>query len=128
MSSNKPFWPRVSPHFLACRRGVRAAGLDHAVAVGLSGGADSLALMAALVAEGHEVLALCVDHGLQDGSRAQAERAAEQARTLGARAKVLCVEAGAAAGAAGCWAKANPERPAARAVPARKDLSMGKTP
>ena len=95
MSSKKPFWPRVSPHFLACRRGVRAAGLDHAVAVGLSGGADSLALMAALVAEGHDVLALCVDHGLQDGSRAQAERAAEQARKLGARARVLNVEAGA---------------------------------
>ena len=94
MSSKKPFWPRVSPHFLACRRGVRAAGLDHAVAVGLSGGADSLALMAALVAEGHDVLALCVDHGLQDGSRAQAERAAEQARKLGARARVLDVEAG----------------------------------
>lgn len=95
MSSKKPFWPRVSPHFLACRRGVRAAALDYAVAVGLSGGADSLALMAALVAEGHEVLALCVDHGLQDGSRAQAERAAEQARKLGARARVLDVEAGA---------------------------------
>ena len=95
MSSKKPFWPRVSPHFLACRRGVRAAALDHAVAVGLSGGADSLALMAALVAEGHDVLALCVDHGLQDGSRAQAERAAEQARKLGARARVLNVEAGA---------------------------------
>ena len=95
MSSNKPFWPRVSPHFLACRRGVRAAGLDHPVAVGLSGGADSLALMAALVAEGHDVLALCVDHGLQDGSRTQAERAAEQARKLGARARVLNVEAGA---------------------------------
>ena len=95
MSSKKPFWPRVSPHFLACRRGVRAAALDHAVAVGLSGGADSLALMAALVAEGHDVLALCVDHGLQDGSRAQAERAAEQARKLGARARVLSVEAGA---------------------------------
>lgn len=95
MSSNKPFWPRVSPHFLACRRGVRTADLDHAVAVGLSGGADSLALMAALVAEGHDVLALCVDHGLQDGSRAQAERAAEQARKLGARARVLDVEAGA---------------------------------
>jgi len=74
---------------------VRAAALDHAVAVGLSGGADSLALMAALVAEGHDVLALCVDHGLQDGSRAQAERAAEQARKLGARARVLNVEAGA---------------------------------
>lgn len=95
MSSKKVFWPRVSPHFLACRRGVRAAALDYAVAVGLSGGADSLALMAALVAEGHEVLALCVDHGLQDGSRAQAERAAEQARKLGARARVLDVEAGA---------------------------------
>ncbi|MCG7441319.1 tRNA lysidine(34) synthetase TilS [Corynebacterium sp. ACRPQ] len=50
--------------------------------------------MAALVAEGHDVLALCVDHGLQDGSRAQAERAAEQARKLGARARVLDVEAG----------------------------------
>ena len=95
MSFRKPFWPRVSPNFLACRRGVRAAALDYAVAVGLSGGADSLALMAALVAEGHEVLALCVDHGLQDGSRAQAERAAEQARKLGARARVLDVEAGA---------------------------------
>ena len=95
MSSKKVFWPRVSPHFLACRRGVRAAALDYAVAVGLSGGADSLALMAALVAERHEVLALCVDHGLQDGSRAQAERAAEQARKLGARARVLDVETGA---------------------------------
>ena len=95
MSSKKPFWPRVSPHFLACRRGVRAAAFDHAVAVGLSGGADSLALLAALVAEGHDVLALCVDHGLQDGSRAQAERAAKQARKLGARARVLNVEAGA---------------------------------
>lgn len=95
MSSKKPFWPRVSPHFLTCRRGVRAAAFDHAVAVGLSGGADSLALLAALVAEGHDVLALCVDHGLQDGSRAQAERAAKQARKLGARARVLNVEAGA---------------------------------
>lgn len=110
MSSNKPFWPRVSPHFLACRRGVRAAGLDHAVAVGLSGGADSLALMAALVAEGHEVLALCVDHGLQDGSRAQAERAAEQARKIGARAQVLNVEASAAVGAESMEAAARAAR------------------
>jgi len=74
---------------------VRAASLNHTVAVGLSGGADSLALLAALVAEGHDVLALCVDHRLQEGSRAQAERAAEQARELGARARVLSVEAGA---------------------------------
>lgn len=87
-----PFWPRVSPHFLACRRAVRAAQLDHTVGVGLSGGADSLALCAAMIAEGHDVIALCVDHGLQDGSREQAERAARQAENLGARARVLEVQ------------------------------------
>ena len=87
-----PFWPRVSPHFLSCRRAVRAAQMDHTVAVGLSGGADSLALCAAMIAEGHDVIALCVDHGLQDGSREQAERAARQAESLGARARVLAVQ------------------------------------
>ncbi|MDK8658854.1 tRNA lysidine(34) synthetase TilS [Corynebacterium sp. MSK204] len=86
-----PFWPRVSPHFLACRRAVRAAKMEHTVAVGLSGGADSLALCAAMIAEGHDVIALCVDHGLQDGSREQAEKAARQAESLGARARVLVV-------------------------------------
>lgn len=89
---------------------MRAASLNRTVAVGLSGGADSLALLAALVAEGHEVLALCVDHGLQDGSRAQAERAADQARTLGARAQVLSVEADAAAGAESMEAAARAAR------------------
>lgn len=87
-----PFWPRVSPHFLACRRAVRAARMDRTVGVGLSGGADSLALCAAMIAEGHDVIALCVDHGLQDGSREQAERAARQAESLGARARVLEVQ------------------------------------
>lgn len=87
-----PFWPRVSPHFLACRRAVRAAQMDRTVGVGLSGGADSLALCAAMIAEGHDVIALCVDHGLQDGSREQAERAARQAENLGARARVLEVQ------------------------------------
>lgn len=87
-----PFWPRVSPHFLACRRAVRAAQMDHTVAVGLSGGADSLALCAAMIAEGHDVIALCVDHGLQDGSREQAEKAARQAESLGAQARVLAVQ------------------------------------
>lgn len=86
-----PFWPRVSPHFLACRRAVRAARMDRTVGVGLSGGADSLALCAAMIAEGHDVIALCVDHGLQDGSREQAEKAAWQAESLGARARVLVV-------------------------------------
>ncbi|WP_234459514.1 tRNA lysidine(34) synthetase [Corynebacterium macginleyi] len=87
-----PFWPRVSPHFLACRRAVRAAQMDPTVAVGLSGGADSLALCAAMIAEGHDVIALCVDHSLQDGSREQAEKAARQAESLGAQARVLAVQ------------------------------------
>ncbi|UQZ28730.1 tRNA(Ile)-lysidine synthase [Corynebacterium accolens] len=65
--------------------------MDRTVGVGLSGGADSLALCAAMIAEGHDVIALCVDHGLQDGSREQAEKAAWQAESLGARARVLVV-------------------------------------
>lgn len=92
----KPFWPRVSPNFLACRRAVvewaREAKPQESIAVGLSGGADSLALTAALVAEGFEVQALCVDHGLQPGSTEQAGKAAGQAESLGARAEVLKVE------------------------------------
>lgn len=83
------FWPRHCPHFLACRHGVRAADVPTEIAVGLSGGADSLALTAALVAEGHVVTALCVDHRLQEGSSAQAHRAVEQAQELGATARVI---------------------------------------
>lgn len=79
---------------MACRVAARAVVGEQprAIAVGLSGGADSLALTAALVAEGHDVTALCVDHGLQEGSAAQARRAAEQARGLGAGAEVLRVD------------------------------------
>lgn len=92
----KPFWPRVSPSFLACRRAVvewaQEAKPQESIAAGLSGGADSLALTAALVAEGFEVQALCVDHGLQPGSAEQAGKAAGQAESLGARAEVLKVE------------------------------------
>ena len=93
MTSRTPFWPRRSPNFLACRVAARAVVGDapRPIAVGLSGGADSLALTAALVAEGHEVTALCVDHGLQSGSAAQARRAAEQARGMGAAAEVVRV-------------------------------------
>ena len=57
------------------------------VLVALSGGPDSLALAAAAAFEapraGLRAGAVIVDHGLQDGSAATAERAAEQARTLG---------------------------------------------
>ncbi|WP_411702566.1 tRNA lysidine(34) synthetase TilS [Corynebacterium sp. LaCa142] len=115
-----PFWPRVSPHFLACRRAVRAAKMEHTVAVGLSGGADSLALCAAMIAEGHDVIALCVDHGLQDGSRAQAEKAARQAESLGARARVLVVQVPDEAGNS-LEAVARQERYRAMSAAARED-------
>lgn len=68
------------------------AHLDDGVVVGLSGGADSLALTRAAVMLGLEVHAVVVDHQLQPGSAAVAHRAASQARQLGvASAQVLTV-------------------------------------
>lgn len=84
------FWPAHCPHFLACRRFVRAVA-DPNPLIGLSGGADSLALVAAARAEGKDVLAVIVDHGLQEDSAEVAARAAEQATALGAGAKVVRV-------------------------------------
>ncbi|MEU4316297.1 tRNA lysidine(34) synthetase TilS [Nocardia sp. NPDC024068] len=66
-----------------------------AVAVALSGGADSLALTAAARAEYAVVHALVVDHGLQDGSDRVAATAAETAYALGCcSARVLPVRVG----------------------------------
>lgn len=70
-----------------------------AVAVALSGGADSLALTAATVvaagAVGLPVDALVVDHGLQAGSDLVAAEAAATARALGVRhARLLTVRVG----------------------------------
>lgn len=64
------------------------------VCVGLSGGADSLALTAACLRAGLEVTALVVDHRLQAGSAEIAERAANAAAALGADAQVLTVDVG----------------------------------
>ncbi|WP_051499032.1 tRNA lysidine(34) synthetase TilS [Nocardia sp. BMG51109] len=65
------------------------------VAVALSGGADSLALTAAALAEAEVVDALIVDHGLQTGSDRVAAEAAAAAESLGCRAvRVLPVEVG----------------------------------
>ncbi|MBV7282640.1 tRNA lysidine(34) synthetase TilS [Corynebacterium sp. TAE3-ERU30] len=89
--------PRRSPHFLACRRHVRAFTTPVA-AIGLSGGPDSLALVAAAVAEGVQVRAICVDHQLQPGSREVAERAAATARRMGASAVLVPVTVDARAG------------------------------
>ncbi len=67
--------------------GIRGEDHQPLVLVALSGGADSLALAAAVAAEavGAEVRAgaVVVDHGLQAGSAEVASRAAAQARGLG---------------------------------------------
>lgn len=82
-------FPEPSPHFVRVRNAVRHLRGD--LAVGLSGGPDSLALTAALVAEGVHVTALCIDHALQDGSREVSEEAARIARSWGAEARVIPV-------------------------------------
>lgn len=84
-------YPRSSPHFLACRVAVRPFLTPEAVTVGLSGGADSLALLAAAVAEGQEVHAVVVDHQLQEGSGQVADTARSQAEELGVPAQVRTV-------------------------------------
>jgi tRNA(Ile)-lysidine synthase len=73
-------------------------GDDERWCVGLSGGADSLAL-SAVAARLCPTTALIVDHGLQADSAAVAERAREQAITLGCiGAQVLKVDVGTAGG------------------------------
>ncbi|WP_336646542.1 tRNA lysidine(34) synthetase TilS [Microbacterium sp. USHLN186] len=82
--------PSLAPAVAEVRRAVRLALaplIAEPVVVGLSGGADSLALTAASAFEaaklGIRVVAVIVDHGLQDGSDAVAARAAQQAAALG---------------------------------------------
>ncbi|KXO94658.1 tRNA(Ile)-lysidine synthetase [Tsukamurella pulmonis] len=87
---------RPGPAALRVRRAVqawdRAHGTGGPVAVALSGGADSLALLTGVLAAGLDAVALTVDHGLQDGSAAVAEAAAAAAREAGAmRTEVLRV-------------------------------------
>ncbi|MFS3129857.1 tRNA lysidine(34) synthetase TilS [Nocardioides sp. Bht2] len=81
----------LHPAVAAVRRGVRAALAEaepgDTVVVACSGGADSLALAAATVFEGHKlglrVVGATVDHGLQDGSAEQAGRVVAQLAALG---------------------------------------------
>jgi tRNA(Ile)-lysidine synthase len=80
--------PRLTPAVADVRRAVRSSlPAEGLVLVALSGGPDSLALAAAVAFEapraGVRAGAVIVDHRLQDGSDAVAERAAEQARALG---------------------------------------------
>jgi tRNA(Ile)-lysidine synthase len=88
----------LHPSVAAVRLGVRRTlvelvdeqdpGPGTAVLVACSGGADSLALLAATVFEapklGLRVVGATVDHGLQDGSAAHAAHVVEQMAALGA--------------------------------------------
>ncbi|MET9329191.1 tRNA lysidine(34) synthetase TilS [Tsukamurella sp. NPDC003166] len=94
---------RPGPAVLRVRQAVRAwlaaHGSGSTVAVALSGGADSLALLTGVLAEGLDAVALVVDHRLQAGSAEVAGRAATLARELGARrAEVLTVTVDGAGG------------------------------
>jgi tRNA(Ile)-lysidine synthase len=77
--------PRLTPAIADVRRAVRSLLPDEGlVLVALSGGPDSLALAAAVAFEAAgRAGAVIVDHRLQPGSDAVAERAADQARALG---------------------------------------------
>ncbi|RYU14528.1 tRNA lysidine(34) synthetase TilS [Nocardioides iriomotensis] len=80
--------PAVAAVRLAVRRTLEAEPAGRPVLVACSGGADSLALLAATVFEARKqdrhVLGVTVDHGLQDGSTAQASRVVAQMAALGA--------------------------------------------
>ncbi len=66
------------------------------LACGVSGGADSLALLVLAVAAGCDVTAIHVDHGLRDASAEEAEVVREAAHGLGAsfRAEAVVLRAG----------------------------------
>jgi tRNA(Ile)-lysidine synthase len=79
--------PAVAAVRLAVRRALAGAGAGELVLAACSGGADSVALAAALVFEaprlGLRAGGVTVDHGLQPGSAAQASRAAAVLTGLG---------------------------------------------
>jgi tRNA(Ile)-lysidine synthase len=79
--------PALAAVRLAVRRALADLAPGSTVLVACSGGADSLALLAATVFEGHKealtVVGVTVDHGLQEGSAAHAEAVSEQMRSLG---------------------------------------------
>jgi tRNA(Ile)-lysidine synthase len=81
------------PAVAAIRLAVRRAGIEPGkVVVACSGGADSLALLAAAVFEsrkaGWHIVGATVDHGLQDESSGQAARVVSQMAALGAHETV----------------------------------------
>lgn len=112
----------------ALRRAVEIGVSESEVCVALSGGPDSLALTAAAVAAGRRVLAVVVDHGLQEDSDRVAATAAEQARSLGADACVVAVEVGPAVDAPRYGFGGGPEAAAREARYAALDAARAGRP
>ena len=94
--------PAVAAVRLAVRRALADLEPGSRVLVACSGGADSLALLAATVFEArnpaHTVIGVTVDHGLQPGAAEQALAVVEQMRALGAEAHAVRVEVGTTGG------------------------------
>lgn len=98
------------------------AGAPPALIVGLSGGADSLALALTTIdvaaRAGIPVITVTVDHGLREGSDEEARRVADLAVSLGARAVVETVTVDGPGGPEG--AARDARRAALRAVGVRE--------
>lgn len=94
--------PAVAEVRLAVRRALTALPTGSTVIVGLSGGADSLALAAGVAFEapklGLTAMSVTVDHGLQENSADAAAATVTHARALGLDARVVRVEVGADGG------------------------------
>ncbi|MGR4009312.1 tRNA lysidine(34) synthetase TilS [Leucobacter sp. 1207-22] len=116
-----------SPAGMRIRAAIRPAlqaRTGETILVGLSGGADSLALLVACAEEassaafrgsGVRIRAAVIDHGLQPGSAAIAEHAAAQAREYGVEVDVRAVEVPGGTGVGGMEAAARSARYAALA-------------
>lgn len=94
--------PTVATGRVLVRRALSDLEPGSRVAVGVSGGADSLALAAvtAFVADraAYELRAIVVDHGLQPDSAEVTTRATAQLAGLGVSAEIVVVDVGAAGG------------------------------
>ena len=118
--------PGLDPATADTRRAVRAAlaTVDGPILVGLSGGADSLALAAAVAFEapkaGLTARAVVIDHGLQPGSDTVAARAVATAQRLGLDAHAVRVEVAPPTAAGGQEAAARDARRAALLDAARE--------